>query len=49
MLCYLPVREGTLHKIEDCNRGDVAALKALASVIRGQQSVMMMAASFEAG
>lgn len=48
MLYYLPVREGTLHKIQDCNHGD-AALNALASVIRGQQSVMMMAASFEAG
>jgi len=48
MLCYLPVREGTLHKIQDCNHRD-AALKALASVIRGQQSAMMMAASFEAG
>ena len=48
MLCYLPVREGTLHKIQDYNCGN-AALKALASVIRGQQSAMMIAAPFEAG
>ena len=33
MLCYLRVRKGTLHKIQDSNRGD-AALKALASVIK---------------